>query len=162
MDQQLKQSMLEEIDAASEQYPYEAVDVLWVALVKIANSFPGSNEHRRMLALVESMSSEAVWQVLELPAVDELLHLDPPLETVLANAHERLEPQATQKAIEAIRLTLHNGPKAALIALGELLKRIRNKRAHGFKTRKGPRDTEILSAAKLILLAFCRGAIARL
>jgi hypothetical protein len=61
MDQQQKQSILEEIDAASEQYPYEAVDVLWVALVKIANSFPGSNEHRRMLALVESMSSEAVW-----------------------------------------------------------------------------------------------------
>jgi hypothetical protein len=110
MDQQQKQSILEEIDAASKQYPYEAVDVLWVTLIKMANSFPGSNEHRRMLALVESMPSEAVWQVLRLPAVDELLHLDPPLETVLANAHERLEPQATQKAIEAIRLTRHNDP----------------------------------------------------
>ena len=119
MDPQLKQNILEEIAAASEQHPYEAVDVLWVALVKIANSFPGSNEHRRMLAMVESMPSEAVQSVLDSPAIDKLLNLDPPLETVLVDQHERLQPDATEMAIETIRSKRNEDPKAAVIALGE-------------------------------------------
>lgn len=160
MDAQLMLTVLDEVAAASDQNPYEAVDVLWVTLVKAANTMPGANEHRRMLALVEAMPLEAVQQVLQLPAVDDLLDLDPPLETVLSDLHERLAAEATQAAIETVRSKRHVQPKEALIALGELLKRIRNKRAHGFKTRKGPRDQEILSAAKPILLAFCRGAVA--
>ena len=37
--------ILSEIEAAA-LHPYEAVDVLWVALAKIANQFPGDSEHR--------------------------------------------------------------------------------------------------------------------
>ena len=159
MDSKLKQSILNEVDSASQQYPYEAVDVLWVALVKVANTYEGSEEHPRMLALVESMPREKIRQVLQLPAVDELLNLDPPLETVLADRHERLYPEATEEAIKTIQSKRDEDPKTALIALGEVLKRIRNKRAHGFKTRKGPRDAEILSATKSILLAFYQAAV---
>jgi hypothetical protein len=159
MQSHLKKTILDEIEAASEQYPYEAVDVLWVALVKIANTFPGQNEHHRMVALVESMPLDAVREILQYPALDNLLNLDPPLEAVLADPHEQLYSEATQKAVVTIQSKRESDPRLALIAVGQLLKRIRNKRAHGFKSRKGPRDTEVLGAAKLILLALCRRAL---
>jgi hypothetical protein len=159
MNPQVKKAILQEVAAASEQNPYEAVDVLWVALVKAANTMQGANEHRRMLALAEAMSIEDVRRVLQLPAVDDLLDLDPPLESVLTDPHERLASEATQTAIDTVRTKRQVQPREALTALAEMLKRIRNKRAHGFKTRNGPRDEQILSAAKPILLAFCRGAL---
>jgi hypothetical protein len=41
---------------------------------------------------------------------------------------------------------------------GNILKMIRNKREHGFKTYKGRRDQEILNAARLILEELSRCA----
>jgi hypothetical protein len=160
MDEHVKATILEDIVAGSNQNPYEAVDVLWVALMKSANTMAGGNEHRRMLALVGAMPEEAIRRVLQLPAVDDLLDLNPPLETVLVDRYERLASEATQQAIQIIRSKRQDDPKGALVALAEILKRIRNKRAHGFKTMKGPRDQVILGAAKSILAALCRGAVA--
>jgi len=46
-----------------------------------------------------------------------------------------------------------------MAALGYVLKAIRNKREHGFKTRHGPRDAEILRAARQLLDRLCRAAL---
>jgi len=138
---------------------FEAMDVLWLALVKLANRFPGTNEHRRMLVLVDTISIEQTRFILQLSVVNDLLDLKPPLETILSDPHERLEADAAKKACDTLRQCRDADPRAALLALGELLKRIRNKRAHGFKTRSGPRDGEILAAARSILAALCSAAL---
>jgi hypothetical protein len=44
--------VLEDVQSAAPLSDYEATEVLWVALVKMGNLLPESNEHRRMLALV--------------------------------------------------------------------------------------------------------------
>ncbi len=147
----------QELDATRALPDYEAVDVLWVALVKAANSNSADkSEHKRMLTLVRSLPSNQVIRILCMSAVDDLLNLDPPLETVLFSQHERLRLEQTRKAIETIRAKRANDPEVALVELGEILKGIRNKRAHGFKSRSGPRDREILGAARSILYEMCR------
>ncbi len=155
-------SIEHEIRAAQSMVDYEAVDVLWVALIKLANRKPGGNEHRRMLALVDAFPAHAVESLLTLPALDALLRLDPPLETVLADPHERLDADPTARALNNIREYRATDPKRALADVGEVLKRIRNKRAHGFKTRSGPRDKEILGAARDLLAALCAAAMSTL
>lgn len=152
-------SIEEEIRSAENLADYEAVDVLWVALLKLANRMQGTNEHRRMRALVAAFEIETVRSILGLRAVDNLLGLDPPLETVLTDPHERLEKGAAEGSLNTVRQCRTTDPRAALLAMGEILKRIRNKRAHGFKTRNGPRDREILGAARAILIALCRAAL---
>jgi hypothetical protein len=127
------------------------VEVLWVALVKAANRFPGKTEYRRMTRLVAGVPLESIKELLHHPAVDVLLGLEPPLETVLASSHERLEVQSAAAELTCIRQSRDDDPGAALIALGAILKRIRNKRVHGFKTRQGERDGVILGAARPLL-----------
>ncbi len=158
-DRQSLSSIEEEIRSAENMADYEAVDVLWVALLKLANRMQGTNEHRRMLALVGAFEIEAVRSILGLQAMDNLLELDPPLETVLTDPHERLESEAAERSLNTVRQCRTTDPRAALVALGEILKRIRNKRAHGFKTRNGPRDREILGAGRSILTALFRAAL---
>lgn len=148
-----------DLGAAERLSDYEAVEVLWVALIKAANRMQGATEHQRMLALVRRMPVLQVREVLHDPAVESLLALDPPLETVLADPNERLYPEDTKKALDQILGQRDRNPTEAVLGLGEVLKRIRNKRAHGFKTRKGPRDREILGAARLILLRLCELAV---
>jgi hypothetical protein len=145
-----------ELERAETLSDYEAVDVLWVTLLKAANTFHESSEHRRVERLVEDLPGADLAAVLVLPAVDVLLDLDPPLETVLSDQQERLHAEATLEAIHRLRTLRRTEPREAAKALGEILKRIRNKRAHGFKDRTDPRDAEILSAARQVLLALCR------
>lgn len=47
-ERQSLSSIEEEIQSAENREDYEAVDVLWVALLKLANRMQGTNEHRRM------------------------------------------------------------------------------------------------------------------
>jgi hypothetical protein len=84
-------------------------------------------------------------------AADTLIKLDPLLETVLADDHERLRTEKAEIAISQVKNLRFVNLMQALIALGDILKLIRNKRAHGFKTRSGPLDQEILSSARTIL-----------
>ena len=140
--------------------PYEGVDVAWVSLIKVANIFPGSSEHRRLEYLLELVSTEALIVVLDSESVDKLLTLDPPLESVLATPHERLDPRRTAEALQVIRDQRKVDPKAAAFSLAYVLKRIRNRRAHGFKTPSGPRDNEILLASVQILRDLCNAAAA--
>jgi hypothetical protein len=130
---------------------YEAVDVAWTSVVKIANVFPGSSEHARFLEMLNRLSEESVRYILHQQAVDALLNLQPPLETILSYRHERLYAERTARELEVVRHNRDTDPKLALHNLAEVLKRIRNRRAHGFKTPKRARDNEILDSATRIL-----------
>jgi hypothetical protein len=48
----------------------------------------------------------------------------------------------------------------AMVSLGDVLRRIRNKRAHGFKCRGVERDGVILGAARGLLVALCEETLA--
>jgi len=159
MGQTRVEDILQDVSASEGLSDYEAVEVLWVALIKAANLMPGSSEHQRMLILVERMPVQRIKSLLKHPGVDVLLELDPPLETVLADPHERLYAKETKAALAKIKESREKASQEALLALGEILKRIRNKRAHGFKTRKGPRDMEILGAARPLLFGLCQLAL---
>jgi hypothetical protein len=119
--------------------PYEAVDVAWVSIIKLSNLLPDTSEHKRLLSLLERLPSDSVSEILQLPAIDTLLNLHPPLESVLSVPHERLDAERTAKELAAVRANRHTSPEVALQNLAEVLKRIRNRRAHGFKTSEGPR-----------------------
>ncbi|HSS46920.1 MAG TPA: hypothetical protein VLL03_05860 [Burkholderiales bacterium] len=108
-----------------------------------------------MLALVEALPVESIRQVLCTPGINLLQELDPPLETVAVNEHERLKPDLARRVLETVRVSRESNPPGALVALGEIVKSIRNKRAHGFKSRNNKRDAEILRAARGILTGLC-------
>jgi hypothetical protein len=145
-----------DIDSSKYLPDYEAVDVLWVALVKMANTMPGANEHKRMMSLVQTISDQGLKACLYSSATERLLNLEPQLESVLSETAERLDPAATEEAMQTIKDCRERRPQNAMVSLGEILKRIRNKRAHGFKTRSDPRDAEILQATRVILDSICR------
>jgi hypothetical protein len=148
-----------DIKASATESDYAAVNTLWLALLKLANTQPGSNEKARMVALFQQMPIDEVKAIINMPAVDTLLDLDPPLETLLASPYEQKDPEGAQRAINQVRENRANNPTAALLGIGWLLKRIRNKREHAFKTRDGPRDSIILGAGRSILDALCHSAL---
>lgn len=149
-----------DIEASANEPDYVAVNTLWLALLKLANTQSGLKEKARMVALVQQIPANEAKAIVNLPAVDTLLNLDPPLETVLVSQYERNDPEGTQRVIEVVRANRTSHPTTALSNLGSLLKRIRDKREHGFKTRHGPRDYVILGATRSILEALCRSALA--
>lgn len=150
----------DDVEASARESDYVAVNTLWVALLRLANEQPGRTEKDRMCALVRRIPAGEAEAIVTDPAVDELLGIDPPLETVLVSPHERNDTENARKTIEAVRLDRTNDPTSALMNLGSLLKRIRNKREHGFKTRHRPRDLTILKEARNILDILCRSALA--
>jgi len=98
---------------------------------------------------------------LQHKGVDALLNLDPPLESVFsAPPYERLDSARTARELSTVRQKRENAPKEALLNLTEVLKRVRNRRAHGFKTPDGPRDQLILEAAADILRSIGETAVA--
>jgi hypothetical protein len=145
--------------------PYEAFDVAWIAVIKMANMLPGSTEHHRLVELGNRLSDDAIRHILQSEELDTLLNLKPPLETILSFPHERLDAERTARELEQVRVYRNSQPKLALRNLVDVLKRIRNRRTHGFKTPDGPRDKEILSAAvwlvRIIGLSAAEGLCAR-
>ena len=79
------------------QPAYEAFDVTWIAVIKIANTLPGEREHDRLVRLLELLPEEAALGILQRPEVDTLLNLQPPLETLLSSRYERLNAGAWQE-----------------------------------------------------------------
>jgi len=148
-----------DLERSSSLSDYEAVDVVWVAIIRIANLEDAQNEHKRLLALLNRFSDAKVVNLLASPSVDALLDLVPPLESIRVFVHERLDVQRTADELSVVRAKRASDPKTALASLAETLKRIRNRRAHGFKTPDGPRDQEILGAASDILRKVCSLAI---
>lgn len=146
-----------EIEEATVLPPYSASSELWVCLVKMANLLPTvGEEHEQMVSLLRQLPKEGALQVLRNAGVDCLLALDPALESILAEPRERLALRQTTQELGRIRKRRNSDPKAALLALFEILQRIRDKKSHGFKTPKGPRDDEILRSATTILQDLCR------
>jgi hypothetical protein len=104
-----------------------------------------------LVALLNRMPEESIRQVLRCQEVDGLLDLEPPLETVLSFPHEGLDAERTALQLQIVRRDRECNPRLALLNLAEVLKRIRNRRARGFKTPSGPRDSEILGSALVIV-----------
>lgn len=149
----------EEVERSALLTDYEAVDVLWVALLKIANKRAGNDEYARMRNQVSVLPQAKLATILNSPSANALLDLDPPLETILADPHERLQPNETAEAIRRVREARDNDPHSAMLAFGGILKTIRNKREHGFKSSKGQRDVQILKAAREVLAELCNVAL---
>lgn len=149
------ESVRADMEAARRLGDYEAIEVLWSAFLKLANIMPGDEEFDRARNLVGRIDTSELRRLLADPAVDQLLGLNPPLETILANRYERRETESTHKELAMLRRYRTEEPRKAVGALGAILKRIRNKRVHGFKTRFGLRDSEILGAAVPLLRRLC-------
>jgi len=112
-----------------------------------------------MTALVRQLPEAEVRAIVDLPDIDVLLNLDPPLGTILS-PHERSDVESIRRSVEAVGIERTANPVEALLNMGWLLKQIRDKREHGFKTRFGPRDAEILRAARNVLEALCQRSLA--
>jgi hypothetical protein len=147
-----------DLETATSEADYTAINTLWLALLKLANLEDGKSELVRMVTLVGRIAEEAVQEIVNDPAVDALLNLDPPLETVMSHPREKLETAEVTAALEKVRTQRAVAPREALAGLGFVLKAIRNKREHGFKTRAGPRDMEILRPARQLLGKLCQAA----
>src|SRR2546429_8837788 len=107
-----------DIAAAQALSDYEAVEVLWVALVKAANGFTGKDEQRRMRRLCLAMPASSLKAILHDQGVETLLALDPPLETILADPRERLQAKEAADAVKRVKALREKDPHAALAALG--------------------------------------------
>lgn len=161
-NESLKTISLEAEEAAGLS-PYRAVNGLWVCLVKLANCLPTvGEEHEQVLSLLRKLSRDQASAICGCRGVDALLQLSPPLETVLADERERIQPLGAARELAQVRERLAGDPKAALAALFEIVQRIRDKREHGFKTPDGPRDKEILSAATEILTKMVHATISEM
>ena len=160
MENTEKEQILSEIVSTQSLPDYEAVDVLWGLLVKAANLVDGIDEWQRTLSLFERIPEEDVKRLLKDASVDSLVFMDPPLETVLAGTGEKPDEDSTMRIIGKLRSSRDSDPRDALINLWEVLKRIRDKYANGFKM--GPPDKEILSSARKVLYLLCITAISNL
>ena len=147
-----------DLKADGRESDYTAVNTLWLALLKLANLENGKSELARMDTLVGRIPEKIVRAIVNDPAVDALLNLNPPLETIISHQHELLETVKVTNALEKVRAQRAALPREGLAALGFVLKVIRNKREHGFKTRDGSRDTEILHSARQLLANLCQAA----
>ena len=137
----------------------EAVDVLWEALTNMATLRDERKEQQGVSQLLDSIQEEDIRPILNLGAIETLIYLDPPLETILAGPQEGPGSERIEKAIGIIRSSRQSDPRKALKSLGEVLQSIRNKRAQGLQTLSGPRASEILSSTRSILSALCDSAL---
>jgi len=148
--------ILDDLRSDNSVRPYQAFNELWLVLVKLANLLPTvGGEHEQIVSLVRALSREESARVVADVGVDRLLALEPPLETLLAEPRERLNERTAATELERLKVRRTGDPKASLLALVELLQRIRDKREHGFKSAHGLRDTEILEASVSILRGLC-------
>ena len=140
-------------------FPPAGQTLLWNVLVKAAHAKHEQYEFARLLLLIADLNPAQVAAWTHDHSVKTLLDLQPPLETVLADRNERIQPSNAVAEIATIRATRVAEPRKAAVALLSVLKRIRNKRIHGFKTPDGLRDAEILGAARSLLRALCYSLI---
>ncbi len=94
--------------------------------------------------------------------MDSLIFLDPPLETVIVDPDEKPVEDSTMRIIAGVRSSRDLDPREALANLGEILRRIRDKLAHGFKTESRPGNNEVLLLARKILYLICILTVSKL
>jgi hypothetical protein len=158
-----------ELEAAARLDPYTGFEQAYVCLVKLSLNrpdtedfkyrSPASKEARRLHTMVAKLLLAQMKEILSLPQVDELLTLDPPLEAYCSHEKEEMNEADVQQAIATIRSKRNSSSEDALESLLLILKNIRNKREHGFKSAKGPRDQEILTPAQVIVVALAKACL---
>jgi len=137
----------------------EAIAVLWDVLTKIATLRDERKEEQSVPKLLDAIHEEDVRPIMKLGAIETLIYLDPPLETILAGPQEGPGPGIIEKAVGMVRSSRQSDPRAALRSLGEVLGCIMNKREEGFQTPAGPRASEIISSARVLLAVLCESAL---
>lgn len=154
-----RQVRLHLIRAQSED-DYTAVNTLWLGLVKAAQCFDG-NEAKGRDKLLAALDHGDLRALLASEGVEQLLGLSPPIESILTYEGEEdwLDAEKASEMVECVRQLRTGDPLRAAVCLLWLLRRIRNRREHGFKTPDGPRDQEILAAARLCLEILCRASL---
>ena|SRR5271157_5284975 len=111
MANQELESAIEELNRSHSLPVYEAFDVAWLAVLKIANLLPGVTEGARIAELLNQLSEDSARHLLRSKEVDTLVNLDPPLESVLSSPHERLNREVTRQELESVRLHRDDDPK---------------------------------------------------
>jgi hypothetical protein len=159
----------DELEVAARLDPYTGFEQAYVCLVKLSLKEPDSprfeflcpaeRETRRLLKMVARLPLARMEGILNLPQVDELLNIDPPLETYRSHEKEEMNEDHAREDITTIRSKRNSSSEQALYSLVFLLKTIRNKREHGFKSPKGSRDQEILAPAQVIVVALAEACL---
>ena len=166
MENPEREQILNEIISTQSLPDYEAFDALWAALTKVADVMQGEGERdldrQGMESLLEKLSEEEIKRLLKDGSVDSLIFLDPPLETVIVDSDEKPVGDSTMRVIAKVRSSRDSDPREALANLGEILRRIRDKLAHGFKTESGSGNNEVLLPARKILYLICILTVSKL
>ncbi len=163
-----REQILNEIISTQSLPDYEAFDAMWAALTKVVNVMQGEGEserdldRQRMESLLKKLSEEEIKRLLKDGSVDSLIFLDPPLETILADPDEKAVEDSTMRIIAEVRSSRDSAPREALANLGEILRRLRDKLAHGFNTESSPGNNEVLLLARKILYLICILTVSKL
>ena len=156
-----REQILNEIISTQSLPDYEAFDAMWAALTKVVNVMQGEGERerdldrQRMESLFKKLSEEEIKRLLKDGSVDSLIFFEPPLETILADPDEKAVENSTMRIIAEVRSSRDSAPREALANLGEILRRLRDKLAHGFNTESSPGNNEVLLLARKILYLIC-------
>ncbi len=163
-----REQILNEIISTQSLPDYKAFDAMWAALTKVVHVMQGEGERerdldrQRMESLFKKLSEEEIKRLLKDGSVDSLIFLDPPLETVIVDPDEKPVEDSTTRIIAEVRSSRDLDPREALANLGEILRRIRGKLAHGFKTESRPGNNEVLLLARKILYLICILTVSKL
>jgi len=163
-----REQILNEIISTQSLPDYEAFDAMWAALTKVVNVMQGEGERerdldrQRMESLFKKLSEEEIKRLLKDGSVDSLIFLEPPLETILADPDEKAVEDSTMRVIAEVRSSRDSAPREALANLGEILRRLRDKLAHGFNTESSPGNNEVLLLARKILYLICILTVSKL
>ncbi len=161
-----REQILNEIISTQSLPDFEAFDALWAALTKVVNVMQGEGERdldrQEMESLFKKLSDGEIKRLLKDGSVDSLIFLDPPLETVIVDTDEKPVEDSTMRIIAKVRSSRDSAPREALADLGEILRRIRDKLAHGFKAESGTDNNEVLLLARKILYLICILTVSKL
>jgi len=163
-----REQILNEIISTQSLPDYKAFDAMWAALTKVVHVMQGEGERERDLdrqrieSLFKKLSEEEIKRLLKDGSVDSLIFLDPPLETILADPDEKAVEDSTMRIIAEVRSSRDSAPREALANLGEILRRLRDKLAHGFNTESSPGNNEVLLLARKILYLICILTVSKL
>ena len=163
-----REQILNEIISTQSLPDYEAFDAMWAALTKVVNVMQGEGERerdldrQRMESLFKKLSEEEIKRLLKDGSVDSLIFFEPPLETILADPDEKAVENSTMRIIAEVRSSRDSAPREALANLGEILRRLRDKLAHGFNTESSPGNNEVLLLARKILYLICILTVSKL
>ena len=166
MENSEREQILNEIISTQSLPDNEAFDAMWAALTKVADVMQGESERdldrQRIESLFKKLSEEEIKRLLKDGSVDSLIFLDPPLETILADPDEKAVEDSTMRIIAEVRSSRDSAPREALANLGEILRRLRDKLAHGFNTESRPGNNEVLLLARKILYLICILTVSKL